>query len=68
MWYIARARLARLALDHVGDRGRGEHRARGLGGVGEHALGVGAERAVEQLDDLEHGDRRRARARSGSRP
>ena len=45
-----------------------EHLARGLGGVGEGALGVASERAVEQLDDLEHADASTAPARSGSRP
>ena len=34
-----------------------ERLARGIGGVGEHTLRVATERAVEQLDDLEHGDR-----------
>ena len=54
MWYMLAPGLARLALDHVGDRGCGQHLAGGLGGVREHALGVAAERAVEQLDHLEH--------------
>ena len=57
---LRRAGLARLALDHVGDRGLREDLAGGLGGVGEDALGVRADRAVEQLDHLEHGDLRGA--------
>src|SRR2546421_2249861 len=59
-----RAGLARLALDHVLHRGLGEDVTRRGGGVAEHALGVGAERAVEQLDELEHRDLRR---RAGER-
>src|SRR5262245_49100969 len=51
-----RAGVAGLAIDDVADRGGGEHVAGGCGGVGEDALGVAAERAVEQLDDLEHRD------------
>ena len=43
-------------------------RAGGRGGVGEDALGVAAERPVEQLDDLEHRDRLGRARRSGSRP
>src|SRR6202162_2079071 len=55
----ARARLAQLALDHVGDRRLGEHLARRRRRVGERPLGVTPERAIEQLDDLEHGHARR---------
>src|SRR3984957_1298922 len=54
-----RARVAQLALDHVGDRRPREHLARGGRRVGERALRVAAERAIEQLDDLEHGHARR---------
>src|SRR4051812_26874462 len=53
-----RARVARLALDDVGDGGRAEDVAGRRGGVGEDARGVAAERAVEELDDLEDGDLR----------
>src|ERR1700721_1066148 len=53
-----RAGLTRLALDHVGDRRLREHPAGGLGGGGEDALGVASERAIEQLDDLQHAHRR----------
>src|SRR6476660_4555975 len=52
----ARASLACLALDHVGDRRLSEHLSRGRRRVGERALGVAAERPVEQLDDLQHAD------------
>ncbi len=48
-----RAGIAALALDDVGDRRLFEDPASGGGGVGEDAVGVAAERAVEQLDDLE---------------
>jgi len=51
-----RAGLGCLARDHVGDRRAGEDLAGGGGGVGEDAVRVAAERAVEELDDLERGD------------
>jgi hypothetical protein len=50
-----RARRPRLALGDIGDRDGGEHVAGRLGGVGEHAGGLVADRPVEQLYDLEHG-------------
>src|SRR3954452_15667704 len=53
------ARRLALFLDHVGDGGLGQHRARGVGGVEEDAFRAAAERAVEELDDLQHGDLRR---------
>src|SRR5882724_164259 len=51
-----RRALVRLALDDVGDGRLGEDLAGGVGRVGEDAGGAAAERAVEQLDDLEDGD------------
>src|SRR5207253_1948536 len=47
------ARLARLALDQVGDRCALEHRAGGGGSLTQHAFRVAAQGSVEQLDDLE---------------
>ena len=47
------ARVATLAIEHVGDRRLREDGARGRGGFGEDALGALAEWAVEQLDDLQ---------------
>ena len=51
-----RARGLVLAVDDVGDRRLGEDGAGGGGGVGEDALGLGAEAAVEEFDDFEDGD------------
>src|SRR3954471_3665122 len=53
------ARLAHLALDDVGDGGPLHHGAARCGGLGEDALGIATERAVEQLDDLQDRDARR---------
>src|SRR3954453_8434790 len=50
------AGLARVALDEVGDGGALEDGAGRRGGLAEDALGVAAERAVEELDDLERSD------------
>jgi hypothetical protein len=52
-------RVARLALDHVGDRRAGQDRAHGVRGLapdGSAGRGVGADLALEQLDHLEDGD------------
>ena len=68
MRYIGRAGGLRLGLGDVGDRLLGEHRARRLGGLREDTGRVGAERPVEQLDDLQHGDLGRRPGRSCSRP
>ena len=51
-----RARRLVLAVDDVVDRRLGEDGAGRGGGFGEDALGLGAEAAVEQLDDFEDGD------------
>src|SRR4051812_15471465 len=51
-----RAGVAVLALDDVGDRGAREHRAGGLGRLGEDRFRARAQLAVEHLDDLQHGD------------
>src|SRR3954452_24438986 len=50
------AGLGGLALDHVGDRRASQDLARGGRRLGEDAVGVAAERTVEELDDLERGD------------
>ena len=56
MWYmLAPASRASRSITSAIVVSR-EHLARGLGCVGERALRVAAERAVEQLDDLEHAD------------
>src|SRR3954469_12614495 len=51
-----RARGLVLALDDVGDCRLGQDGAGCAGGLGEDALGVRAEAAVEEFDDLEDGD------------
>src|SRR3954447_20980345 len=50
------AGCAGLALDDVGDRARLHDLAGGGGGLAEDAVGVAAERTVEELDDLEDRD------------
>ncbi len=68
MWYIATpaARASRSTTSAIVVRG--EDVAGGGGGVAEDALGVAAERALEQLDDLEDGDLAGRRGRTCSRP
>ena len=62
------ARLAHLALDDVGD-GRALHDgARRCRGLRQDALGVAAERAVEELDDLQDRHASPGRRRRRSRP
>ncbi len=51
----ARAGITCFSLDHIGDRSLREHVASGLGGIAEYTLRVAPERAIEQLDHLEHG-------------
>src|SRR4051794_15604046 len=53
-----RAGLAILALDDVSDRRPCEHLPGGLSRVREQTLGPGADRAVEQLDELDDRDLR----------
>ena len=56
MWYIgARASRASASATSATVVSR-EHLSGRAGGVGEHAGGVLADRAVKQLDKLEHGD------------
>src|SRR4051812_22284294 len=61
-WYVSldvvhvRAGGAGFALQDLGDGRLAQHGSGRRGGLGEDALGAATERAVEQLDDLEHGD------------
>ena len=44
-----------LAGKAIGDRRCRQHRARGARGIGEDVVTFGCQRAIKQLDDLEHG-------------
>ena len=68
MWYIG-APAAWISCSATEATVASASTARGgLGGLGEDAGGPAPERAVEQLDELEHGHLARRAGRSCSRP